>query len=129
MAKKNLTGTIAGSHVKRLEKLEAELICLKEHYSELSDAQSFVVPVETLAPDPFILKRPLQVVVQSSDGQYVATLFDANLGMSGDTAEEAVANLKATIVDTFDLFEENEEKLGPEPKRQLSILRGLIHRA
>ena len=57
----------------------------------------------------------MQVVVRPIDDEYLATLFDANLGMTGDTAEEAIANLKATIVDTFELFEENEAALGRSP--------------
>jgi hypothetical protein len=101
---------------------------VKKRSKKLSDGQSFIVPIETLAPEPYVLKRPFQVVVQPSDGEYIATLFDANLGMTGDTAEEAVANLKATIIDTFDLFEENEALLGPEPERQLAILRELIQK-
>lgn len=112
----------------RLEKLEREILDIKEHCKQLRDVATFSVPVETLSPEPFVVKKPFHVVVRPSDGEFIATLFDANLSMTGDTAEEAVASLKATIVDTFELFEENEKKLGPEPERQLAILRELIQR-
>ena len=112
----------------RVAQLERKVRALEKQCNQLRDSETLLVPIETLSPEPFAVKKVFQVVVRPSDGEFIATLFDANLGMTGDTAEEAVANLKATIVDTFDLFEANESKLGPEPKRQLAILRELIHR-
>lgn len=112
----------------RVHTLERAIDDLKERYNNLKCGETFCVPVENLSPEPFVVKKTFLVVVRPSDGEFIATLFDANLGMTGDTAEDAVANLKATIVDTFDLFEENEATLGPEPKRQLAILRELIQR-
>jgi hypothetical protein len=111
-----------------VEQLERKVRALEEHCKQLRDGATFSVPVETFSPEPFFVKKAFQVVVRPSDGEFIATLFDANLGMTGDTAEEAVANLKATIVDTFELYEENEATLGPEPKRQLASLRELIQR-
>jgi len=90
--------------------------------------ESFCVPIETLTPEPYIVRRPFHVVVRPSDGEFIATFFDANLGMSGDTAEEAVQNLKAIIVDTFEQFEQHEAVLGPEPARQLAVLREFIRK-
>lgn len=112
----------------RLERIERELLGLKKQINRFQDGETFSVLIATLAPEPFEVKRAFQVVVRPADGEFIATLFDANLGMTGDTAEEAVANLKATIVDTFDLFEENEANLGPEPQRQLAVLRELIQK-
>jgi hypothetical protein len=68
------------------------------------------------------------VVVRPSDGEYEATFFDANIGIIGDTEEEAVRNLKLLIVDTFEMLESNEASLGPEPARQLAVLREFLRR-
>ena len=59
---------------------------------------------------------------------YLATFFDANIGITGDTREEAVANLRLLLVDMFDDFETQESQLGPEPERQLAVLRVFIRR-
>ena len=112
----------------RVARLERELQALKKHYQELCASVTFTVPINSLAPEPFVLKRPFQVVVQPSDGEYIATLFDANLGMTGDTPEDAVDGLKMSIVDAYDYYEENEAILGPGPARQLAVLRELIER-
>ena len=93
-----------------------------------ADGQSFIVPIETLAPEPYVLKRSMQVVVRPADGEFIATLFDANIGMSGDTPEEAVGNLKSLIVDIFEQYESEEASLGRGPARQLAVLRELIQR-
>lgn len=112
----------------RLEKLEQEIVSLKETCKLLRDGRSFCVPVETLTPEPYIVKRTFHVVVCPSDDDFIATFFDANIGMSGDTATEAVANLKASIVDAFEQFEKYESVLGPEPTRQLAVLREFIQK-
>ena len=91
--------------------------------------QPIIVPIVIFAPEPFRLSDPIWTVVQPIDDSFVATFFDANVSTSGDTQEEAVANLKDLILDIYvDLEEEPEERLGPEPKRQLAVLRSLIRR-
>jgi hypothetical protein len=68
-------------------------------------------------------------VLQPCDDGYIATFFDANIATGGDTEEEAVDNLRSLIADTFDfLNSEPTEHLGPEPLRQLRVLRPLIRR-
>ena len=89
--------------------------------------QPIVVPMTNFAPEPFRLREPVWAVVQAVDDAFVATYFDANISTSGDTQEEAVANLKDLILDIYlDLDEEPVERLGPEPKRQLAVLRSVI---
>ena len=88
-----------------------------------------VVPVVTFAPEPFELLRDLPVVVQPVEEYFTATFFDANISTSGETQEEAVANLKELILDIFESLEaEPEERLGPEPARQKAVLARLIRR-
>jgi hypothetical protein len=112
----------------RVEQLEKDVNALKKQLKQLGRSQAFTVAIETLAPEPFVLKRPLPVVVRPSDGEFIATYFDANLGMTGGTPEEAVEGLKMVIVDVFDSYESNEPRLGPGPARQLAVLRESIER-
>lgn len=85
------------------------------------------VPVASFVPEPFEVLQPIPVVIQPADDGFTATFFDANIGTSGDTQEEALANLKSLLVDIFtDLRGESPEKLGPEPSRQLSVLKAFI---
>ncbi|HUT14174.1 MAG TPA: hypothetical protein VMY42_27055 [Thermoguttaceae bacterium] len=125
-----LAGVVAAKRKEylRLVQLEQDINALKTRVSQLESSQSIIVPVTTLDPEPFQLLRDMQFVVRPTDDGYLATLFDANIGMTGDTREEAVANLKVLIVDIFDQLEQNEDKLGPEPARQIAVLRSFMRR-
>lgn len=89
---------------------------------------SALVPITTLAPEPFDLLREVPVVVQRTDDGYLATFFDANIGMTGDTQAEAVSNLRLLLVDVFDELETDEARLGPQTARQLAVLRTFMRR-
>jgi predicted RNase H-like HicB family nuclease len=87
-----------------------------------------VVPISTFAPEPFAVVKDFGVVVQPADASFVATLFDANIGASGETPEDAVQNLKDCLLNAFTVLEARERELGLEPRRQLAVLRSLICR-
>ena len=85
------------------------------------------VPLTSLEPGRYELERDIPVVLQPSDDGFTATFCDANIGSSGDTEEEAIDNLRTLIIDTFELLESTQPaKLGPEPRRRLSLLRSFI---
>jgi dCTP deaminase len=87
------------------------------------------VPLTTLEPGRYELTRDIPVVLQPSDDGYLATFFDANIATGGDTEEEAIDNLRSLVADTFEFLEsEPVKRLGPEPLRQLKVLRSLIRK-
>jgi hypothetical protein len=91
---------------------------------------AILVPITTLAPEPYQLLKDIPVVVQPVGDEFVATFFDANISTAGDTQEEAVSNVRSLILDTFEYFEsEPPEALGPEPTRQFGVLRNFLKRA
>lgn len=95
----------------------------------LARTASIIVPITTLAPEPFELIRDISVVVQPVEHGFTATFFDANISSSGDTQEEAVSSLKSLIAEIFeDLKSEPPERLGPEPTRQLAVLSAFLRR-
>jgi hypothetical protein len=97
--------------------------------SHLANAGSFLVPIETFDPEPFELRRPVSVVVRPSGDSYLASLFDANINACGETAQDAVANLRDLILALFiRLRKEPKERLGKVPARQLAVLEGLLRR-
>lgn len=109
--------------VARLDTLEKEVVLLKDRCAVLERLAPILVPIETLAPEPYRVVKPFHVVVRCQDDEYIASFFDANLSASGDTGEEAVANLKDIIVGTFEILrgvEENE--FGPGPLQQRHVL-------
>ena len=90
-------------------------------------AESLQVPIQSLAPEPYEVIKPFQVVVRPADGEYIASFFDANLSASGETQAEAVLNLKDIIAGTFEILAEMKEaELGPGPLRQKKTLEEFI---
>jgi hypothetical protein len=110
-----------GEMAMRMERAEA-LLGEKEY-------PPIVVPISTLAPEPFDLIGPVVAVVQETEGRYVASFLDANLGASGETKTQALDGLKDRIVTTFERLErKSDEQLGVGPRRQKRVLAGLIRR-
>jgi Arc/MetJ-type ribon-helix-helix transcriptional regulator len=89
-----------------------------------------VFPITTFAPEPYQIRRDIPAVVEPAGDGFIATFFDANISTSGDTEVEAVSNLRSLILDTFEYLDsEPSDGLGPEPARQLAVLRVFLNRA
>lgn len=112
----------------KLKDLTARLARMEE-LCERSIQKTVCVPVSTFAPEPFEVTREFSVVIQPEEDGFVAALFDANISSSGDTQEEALANVKDLILMIFQGFEdEDDSELGPAMIRQKHALLSLIRR-
>jgi predicted RNase H-like HicB family nuclease len=130
----NLVAAISAysSHINELAQSQWKLTLVERllgevrtRLSRLEERQVIVVPVETLEPEPYTLRRPLSVVVEPVDAEFVATFYDANVSASGETAEDAVTNFKDVLIATFE-FLQSEENLGAALKKQKRILETLL---
>jgi len=91
--------------------------------------RSFLVPIETLEPEPYEILRPFTAVVTEEEGEFQANLFDLGIFASGDTEEEAISNLKETLLDTVDRLDElPDARLGKGPLRQKYLLNKSVRR-
>ncbi len=111
----------------RLEGLQKEIALLKIRCATLERQSPILVPIQTLAPEPYELIKPITVVVRFQEEHYIASFFDANISSSGDTHSEAIFNLKDMLISMFDMLEDmDDSQLGPEPLRQKQMLREFI---
>lgn len=105
----------------RVKKIEMTVTTILEKMARAK--RSWWVPVESFGPEPYDVLLPLTVVVTATEDEFEAAFFDANLHACGNTPEEAVANLKGVLLDSYDrLTELGDENLGPEPLRQKAVL-------
>jgi predicted RNase H-like HicB family nuclease len=113
---------------KQISKLSERLGRLE---TNLGPVSSKAVAIQTFAPEPYHLSSPISVTVEEdAAGNFVASFFDASISATGENEQEAFENLKSLILDTFDsLNREALAKLGPEPRRQLAVLRSFINAA
>ncbi len=77
--------------------------------------------------DSFRFVHPIPVSVITSDNEcHVATFQEANVSASGETQFDAVDSLVSLITDVFSFLNDNSAHLGPEPARQLEVLRKYV---
>jgi predicted RNase H-like HicB family nuclease len=108
-------------------RLKPELAARLERLKEVGPVAPVTMPIETFAPEPYRVRRAIPIVVRSSGDGFVASFVDANISSSGDTQQEAYANVKELILDVFDRLNSlPAQKLGPGPARQLEVLREFV---
>lgn len=113
----------------RFNVVQAKLSDFDRRIHRLECAQPKIIPIDTFTPQPYGLLKPILASVNAVEGGFDAGWFDANIHSSGDNEEEAVSNLKSLILDFFNKFSsEPAERLGPEPSRQLAVLREYIQK-
>ena len=74
----------------------------------------------------FALRYPLDVHVWIAGAEWAADAPRLNLHSYGDNRDEAIANLKAEIVDQLRLLREQDEQLSPAMADQRDLLTGLL---
>ena len=114
----------------RVAGLESKVEQVLSKLAELSALRrSFLVPIETLEPEPYEILRHVTAVVTEAEGEFEAAIFDLGIFASGDTEEEAIANLKETLLDTFDQLNElPDTRLGKGPLRQKGLLNKCVRK-
>jgi hypothetical protein len=92
---------------------------LQSAYEALRHNQGAVaLRVQTLHPNTFRFKRPMDLLVEFEGSGFAAHLIEVKLSARGDTRQEAVTNLRALIVETY------RDLKGTEPERWTEELQG-----
>jgi len=105
----------------RVEKMESMLATALGQL--VAPNRTMVVPVESLAPEPYDILRPFPLIIRPSGDGFSAAFLEANLHAYGDTEEEAVTNLKGVVLDAHDrLSELTASELGPAMAEQKRVL-------
>lgn len=87
-----------------------------------------LIPIQTFAPEPYELKRPILAVVRPYDHEFTATFFDADLTACGESEEEAVKDLAYLILNNYDSLSRPGLPLAPPIARRLAVLQDFITR-
>ena len=80
--------------------------------------------------EPYRVLKAIPVTVRSLDiGEEVEAAFaEGNIAWVARSRVQAINGLKAEILNTMEDFEANKDRLGPEPTRQLDVLRAHLER-
>ena len=120
----------------RISDLTRQCKTLQNRVSQLEEtAPSVVVPINTFAPKPFELIKPVLALVEpviDENGEpceYIASFVDGALSATGDTLEEAIALLKSRMTSQYRFLASlPADRLGRTPQRQLTALRSVMRR-
>lgn len=87
---------------------------------------SVVVRVQTIQPNTFRARRPLDVLVEFDGPGFAAQLIDVKLSAKGDSRQEAVMNLRALMVETYRDLVRTDRERWPEELQAKSALLDLV---
>ena len=79
--------------------------------------------------EPYRVLKPIIARIRSGLPGYEASFPEANIAWIDESREEAISGLRAEVLNTLEDYEEHEAVLGPEPRRQLNVLREYIAHA
>lgn len=80
--------------------------------------------INSLPGEPFNLLKPIPVKIERVDkNDFLVSFEEANITMPGESDQEAFQNLIGHTLDVFEALSNEETSLGPEPARQLKVLR------
>lgn len=98
------TGTGTGESARRLEGDVTQLPPTTVH----ATASPRVVPLMNFG-EALMLRYPLFIVVEESDGAIVASSFDLELAEYGETEFEALDNIRAAVLELYGVLCEMED--------------------
>lgn len=115
-----------GVHEERLNEIFERLGAIEASLERLmarTGEPAVSVEMTTFAPEAYIALKPIPVLIERVDESYVATFLEANIAASGATRILAVENLKAMILDEYEMLVESPElPLARKLRQRLTIL-------
>ena len=77
--------------------------------------------------EPYDIKAPIPIkLIREGPLDFTAAFDDAGISIGDESLHDAVEALVSEILDVFDYFTKHQSELGPEPQRQLNVLRKYI---
>lgn len=110
----------------RISKLEKEFRKLKKEQSQSKSPVLKEVKIINLGDERIRLKREIPILLEVYNDEVVATFVDAEVTGFGETEAEALDHIKENIVSLYFELIEDENNLGPLPKRWLLVMRDII---
>jgi hypothetical protein len=117
--------------IKLIDWAEAQLGKVSERLGQavqllLNNSGPVVFSLRTLAPHGLVFRQPVDVLIESAGGDFVARLFEVNLSATGRTRPEAMEELRAVIAETYRELVATDQKHWTRELAERAPLLGLI---
>lgn len=110
----------------RINKLETEFTQFKKEQTQTNKPLLKEIKIMSLGDGRIRLNREIPILLEVYNDEVVAKFIDAEVTGFGDTESEAIDHIKENIVSLYYELTEDENNLGPLPKRWLIVLRDII---
>jgi len=110
----------------RISKLEKEFRKFKKEQSQSKFPVLKEVKVLNLGDERIRLTREIPIQLEIYRDEVIATFIDAEVTGFGETEAEAMDHIKENIVSLYFELIEDENNLGPLPKKWLMVLNDII---
>ncbi len=113
---------------KVLHDLQAQVQDVRDLLAHLRRGYPKPIPLENLRDPRYEVMRPIPVVLEVDEGQYIATWYDADLFGYGDIEQEALDDLCESIVSLWEVLkrESAAQGLGDALAKQWAFLQKVI---
>lgn len=81
--------------------------------------------IGTLHSEDYVLRKPIPVSIEHEEQVYVASNYDLGLYGYGDTENEAIDDLRESIIGCYEDLKQ-EKELGPIPSRMMAYYEEII---
>jgi dCTP deaminase len=95
---------------------------------ERQDAVPLALTITNFPDESYVAIQPIPVLVRKEGDSFLASFFDANVHASGETDQEALDNLRSSILDTLEVLSESEGQLALPAERQWRSLKLYVRR-
>lgn len=110
----------------RISKLEKEFRKFKKEQSQSKSPVLKEVKVLNLGDERIRLTREIPIQLEIYRDEVIATFIDAEVTGFGETEADAMDHIKENIVSLYFELIEDENNLGPLPKKWLMVLKDII---
>ncbi len=110
-----------------------ESILTPDQYKDLSkkiihvvDTRYRIIPLNSLKHPKYHLKAPVHISLEFEEDKVIASFDDIEAFSYADTASEAIDLLCEEIIQVYEDLLEEQESLGPLPRKWLQYLEEII---
>ena len=113
-----------------MDQLHHEIQELRSFLQEQADTEGIRAPktifVDNLRSDLYRLSHAIPVTIEYEEDTVLAFFYDLDLYGLGDEISEAIDDLCATLIEYYEMLLEEQDRLGPLPRKHWVYLQTLV---
>ncbi|MBM3234925.1 hypothetical protein FJZ31_01370 [Candidatus Poribacteria bacterium] len=82
--------------------------------------------ISDLRHDKYKLTQPIPVSIEYEDDTVIVSFYDVDVYGTGDDIQEAITDLCSQIIEVYELYSQNVNRLGPVPTREWKYLQTIV---